>query len=189
MIINKIYDNIYEIENFITDEECQEILEIAYLSKEEDWHVDKDEYNTSEFWSDKSLYLYTNPPEVINNINDRVSTFFKSFDHITKINAIHRFSKDVAMGRHKDNYTKMGNISSAYGVVLYYNDNYLGGEIEYPDLNIKLKPKAKSLIIHAGDILHGTTSVQSDSIRYFSTSFIREKDGTKVKLNPEIFGG
>ena len=182
MIINKIYDNIYEIEEFISDDECQVILKRAYSSKEKDWFHYEEDY--SKFWSDKSLII---PKHLMYGINNRIETLFKSFYYITKINAINRFSKNVAMGRHRDNNTMIKNEFSAYGVVLYYNDDYLGGEIEYPELDIKIKPKARSLIIHAGDILHGTTKVLSDSLRYFSTSFIKEKDGIKVELNSEIF--
>jgi hypothetical protein len=91
------------------------------------------------------------------------------------------------MATHRDNHTKDGDIHSAYGIVLYYNDNYLGGEIEYPELNIKVKPKSKSLIIHGGDILHGTCPVLDENIRYFSTAFVKEKIGTPAKLNRQIF--
>jgi hypothetical protein len=156
------------------------------LAKEEDWIADKD-YGATDFWNDKSLVINKGTSKTINDINKRIETLFKSFCWITKIKAINRYSKDIAMAMHRDNHTKMDGESSAYGVVLYYNDDYLGGNIKYPELDIEIKPKAKSLIIHAGDILHGTTPVLSDNVRYFSTSFVREKDGTKVELNSDIF--
>lgn len=188
MLINKIYDGIYEIENFINDDECKEILQIVNLAKEEDWFCERDDYTTPDFWFGKSMFFNQNQPVVIQNINKRLEDLFMFSCGMSSMTNISRYSKGDAMGRHKDNHTKNGDIHSAYGVVLYYNDDYLGGEIEYPEINIKIKPKSKSLIIHSGDILHGTCPVISDDIRYFSTAFIKEKIGTPAILNPQIFG-
>jgi hypothetical protein len=134
------------------------------------------------------MFFEASPPLLIKDINKRIDSLFMFSSGMSNITCINRYSKDESMGRHRDNHTKDGDIYSAYGVVLYYNDNYIGGEIEYPDLDIKIKPKAKSLIVHSGDILHGTCPVIDDNVRYFSTAFVKEKIGTPVKLNPEVFG-
>ena len=190
MIINKFYDGIYEIENFISDSECGEIFKIIDSTKESDWFCERDDYTTPEFWYGKSVFFNENQHKVIQDINKRLEDLFVFSYAMSKITNISRYRKDEAMGRHRDNHTKEenGSVSSAYGVVLYYNDDYLGGEIEYPEIDIKIKPKAKSLIVHSGDILHGTSPVLSDSVRYFSTGFVKEKVGTAVTLNPNIFG-
>lgn len=188
MLINKVYDQIYEIENFINDDECKEIFTIIDLAKEKDWFCDRDDYTTPDFWFGKSIFFDQGQPSVIQNINKKIEELFMFSYGRPLITSISRYRKDDAMGRHRDNHTKDGDIHSAYGLVLYYNDNYLGGEIEYPEINIKIKPKAKSLIIHSGDILHGTCPVASNDIRYFSTAFIKEKIGTPAILNPKIFG-
>lgn len=188
MIVNKIYNGIYEIENFITDEENDQIFKIIQSLSEEDWFVDRDDYTTPGFWFGKSMFFEASPPLLIQDINRRIDSLFMFSSGMSNITCINRYSKDESMGRHRDNHTKDGDIYSAYGVVLYYNDNYIGGEIEYPDLDIKIKPKAKSLIVHSGDILHGTCPVIDDNTRYFSTAFVKEKTGTPVKLNSEIFG-
>ena len=188
MIVNKIYDDIYEIEDFITDDEHKYIIELINSLKEKDWFCEREDYTTPEFWFGKSMFFPADYPQVIKNINKRIESLFMFSYGISGITSINRYSKNENMGRHKDNHTKNGDIHSAYGIVLYYNDNYLGGEIEYPELNIKIKPKFKSLIIHSGDILHGTCPVIDDNTRYFSTAFVKEKIGTPAKLNPEIFG-
>lgn len=92
------------------------------------------------------------------------------------------------MQQHRDYWLKHLAEYIRYGIVIYYNDDYQGGEIEYPELDIVYKPKARSLIIHGGNILHGPKRVIGDKVRYFSTAFIRGTVHNPVVLNPEIFG-
>jgi hypothetical protein len=187
MIVNKVYDNIYEIENFITDDECESILNIISKLNEKDWFCEDEGYTSPDFWIGKSMF-FTNPyPSIIDNINKRIVDLFLSLNRMSSVSGINRYSKDQAMAQHRDNHTKDGDEYSAFGVVLYYNDNYLGGLIEYPELDIRIKPKAKSLIIHGGDILHGTSPIIDNGIRYFSTAFVKEKPGSPAILNPIIF--
>ena len=188
MIVNKVYNNIYEIENFITDDECQSILNIISDLNEKDWFREDEDYSSPDFWIGKTMFFNNPYPLFIEDINKRIVNLFSSFNRISSISAINRYSKDQAMAQHRDNHNKDGDEYSAFGIVLYYNDNYLGGSIEYPELNIQIKPKAKSLIIHGGDILHGTSPIENDGIRYFSTAFIKEKPGFPAILKSSIFG-
>jgi hypothetical protein len=50
------------------------------------------------------------------------------------------------------------------GGLLYFNDNYDGGELTYPNLNYEYKPKAGSFVMHMGmhdDYLHGVNEVKN----------------------------
>lgn len=64
------------------------------------------------------------------------------------------------------------NIATPHGLVLYINDDYEGGEIYYPNLQLAIKPKAGSLVIHPGNstYLHGVSPVTA-GIRYVTTAF------------------
>ena len=64
--------------------------------------------------------------------------------------------------------------SIKYGIVYYFNDNYDGGEIFYPKLNIQYKPKARDLIIHPGTLeyMHGVRDV-SNGVRYSMNMFAK----------------
>lgn len=187
MVINKIYENIYEIEDFITDSECKSILDIISKLNETNWFVEEQRHTMSNFWFGKSIHFPDSNSLFIENINRRLANLFASFSYISPISGINRYSKDQYMAQHRDNHNKNGDEYSAYGAVLYYNDNYLGGLIEYPELNISIKPKAKSLILHGGDILHGTSPIIDDGVRYFSTAFIKEKPESLAILNPSVF--
>jgi predicted 2-oxoglutarate/Fe(II)-dependent dioxygenase YbiX len=59
--------------------------------------------------------------------------------------SISKYSTGKSMGPHVDDYGNGDdpNIS----VVLYLNDNYEGGEIYFKEQNIKIKPKAGSIVI------------------------------------------
>jgi Uncharacterized iron-regulated protein len=62
-----------------------------------------------------------------------------------------------------------------YGSILYWNDNFGGGELNYRNLGIKYKPVARDLVFHPGTIeyLHGVEDVTS-GVRYTSTMFVKE---------------
>jgi hypothetical protein len=58
-----------------------------------------------------------------------------------------------------------------YGVVLYLNDCFNGGEIFYPDLDLEYKPVAGDLVIHHAMIKHGVNTI-TEGVRYTYTTFL-----------------
>lgn len=66
--------------------------------------------------------------------------------------------------------------NNVYGLVVYINDDYDGGEIFYTKQNITYKPKAGDLIIHSAEdhCEHGVNPVKTN-VRYSFPSSIREK--------------
>lgn len=61
-----------------------------------------------------------------------------------------------------------------WGTVIYLNNDYVGGELYYPEYDHYYKPKRKDLVMHAGDIVHGVTEVTSGT-RYAVTITLRIK--------------
>ena len=57
------------------------------------------------------------------------------------------------------------------GIVGYFNDNFEGGEIYYPDNDIIIKPKPGLVVMHESTIRHGVHPVKS-GIRYYYTEFL-----------------
>jgi hypothetical protein len=57
--------------------------------------------------------------------------------------------------------------NTAYGVVVYINDNYSGGDIFYTKQNFSYKPKSGDLIVHSAEekCEHGVREV-TDGVRY-----------------------
>jgi hypothetical protein len=60
-----------------------------------------------------------------------------------------------------------------YATVFYINEDYEGGELYFPDVDVIVKPKAGSLCIFEGlkPLLHGVKTV-TKGIRYSSTIFV-----------------
>lgn len=184
MKINKIHESIYEIENFINEKDTSILLDILNNYNEKDWFTENDQY-TTDFWQGKNLFFYH---DILKKINKDINNLFSSSDQIASVGSISRYRINESMGEHTDHWILDSEQYVAYGIVIYYNDDYEGGEINYPKLGIKIKPKARSLIMHAGDILHGTLPVLNNNVRYFSTSFIKGTKENPVVLNKEIFG-
>jgi hypothetical protein len=187
MKINLLSPSVYEIEDFITVEEQQEVLAYAKSLEESSWwSTDK---KVSEFFNGK-IHL-GQKPEVFAQIDQKVKNLFSKVYLINPL-SLNRHLKTNFMMPHTDYDPENKNIDHSvrvkYGVVLYYNDDYEGGAINYPKLGIVHKPKARSLFLHAGNILHGTTKVLDDNIRYFSTTFAFATKDVGVEFNKEIFG-
>ncbi|CAB4145985.1 Oxoglutarate/iron-dependent dioxygenase [uncultured Caudovirales phage] len=60
-----------------------------------------------------------------------------------------------------------------YAFVIYFNDNYSGGEICYPEYNVEHKPKAGDLVIHSSEIIHAVKKVKQAK-RYMHQGHIDE---------------
>ena len=67
-----------------------------------------------------------------------------------------------------------------YGVVLYLNDCFNGGDIYYPDLNLSYQPVAGDLIIHNAMIEHGVNKI-TEGVRYTYATFLI-KNSLKDKI-------
>lgn len=67
-----------------------------------------------------------------------------------------------------------------YGVVVYLNDCFSGGEIFYPDLNLQYKPVAGDLVIHNAMIRHGVKKVEVGTRYIYSTFLIKNSLKDKI---------
>jgi hypothetical protein len=158
MKINIVHDSVYEIENFISQLEVDLIL-----SK-----IDGNWENGSSSGWDRRIKTINPPIKELVDIRERICNLFSSYSKVNYIVDVKRFEVGGKMGIHID---KMPFNNVKFGAVCYLNDNYEGGEISYPDLNITIKPKARSLVIHGGYINHEVKEVLSGSDRYFLTTF------------------
>jgi hypothetical protein len=184
--INKLAEDVYEIENFLNQEELSLILNILSDKKQDGWtdlNEISDEYS---LWHDKSLFLYDHKDLCRSLVFDKVDYIFPSYFFCEQELKISRFKKGDQIKQHRDNDTTPEGYYLGYGLVIYYNDNYLGGELDYPELGITIKPKAGSALLHGGEVMHGSLPVLDDSPRYFSTIFMRGNDDHPTVLNKNL---
>jgi hypothetical protein len=182
MKVNRLSPDIYEIEDFLSEDLQTKILEYCQSLDESDWWH-KEQEGTFFYGKQKLGQL----PEFFDEINQNVQNLFSNVQYVGDV-ALQRYLDKEPMQTHKDYWLKDLEYYIRYGIVIYYNDDYLGGEIQYPDLGITHKPKARSLVMHGGNILHGPLKVIGDSPRYFSTCFVRGSLDEPVFLNQDIFG-
>lgn len=181
MKVNLLSPDIYEIEDFVTVEQQEKVLEYCSNLDEADWWHDEQK-DTFFYGKQKCGKL----PELFKEIDKNINNLFLKSPHFGTV-ALQRSLDQEPMQPHRDYWIKDLDYYIRYGIVIYYNDDYLGGEIEYPELGITHKPKARSLVLHGGNILHGPKKVNSDVVRYFSTAFVRGSVENPIILNPELF--
>jgi hypothetical protein len=185
MKINRISPDIYEIEDFITLEQQKKVLEYCTnLDEKEWWQSHNEDYKRGFFYGRQKLGQL---PDVFSEIDENISNLFSGMliKHPVTLQR-HKDSRPMAV--HKDYHTYDPQSYVRFGVVVYYNDDYVGGELSYPSLEISHKPKARSLVLHGGNIRHGTKPVTDGPNRYFSTTFIRGSVDKPVILNKDLFG-
>lgn len=177
MKYNKIHKGILEIPEFISKEENEKIIKILNNLSENFWlknnNPNWDKRNLSEI---KDLEFN----DLKRKIGKRVVELFDSYYKIVNQSIlIQRILPNTGgLSQHADN---IDDPDVKYGLVLYYNDNYFGGEIEYPEIKISYKPRAGSLLIHRGEYLHKVNPVNG-STRYMSTLFVHETKDFPAKI-------
>ena len=187
MNILKLADNVYQVENFLTDQENKEVYKIINSVTEETW-LDKELSNknkTPDFWYGKDLVF--KDITIFDAINKKMRLLLESYSHYPSKMHLSRYKIGDFINPHRDQWNPDLPDYIGYGFCLYYNDDYDGGQLEYPELNLTIKPKAGSLYIHGGNVLHKSLPVLSDSIRYFSTVFVHGTTELPTKLRGDLF--
>lgn len=187
--MEKIYldDNLWLIKNFILPEELSLINKVC--KDENNWPSNSGEGQ----WQGNKLEVFnftksdeaSNLKTTLKNICQRTHDVFDTDNIIVDTNlVILRFvanpNSDFAMNPHHDMSTKY----TTHGLVIYYNDDFDGGNIEYPKKGISVKPEPGMLICHPANsqYVHQVSKVIS-GIRYMSTFFAYQKEF--FNLNPE----
>ncbi len=165
---------VYIEHSFIDEETCLKLKDFASTCG---WHDFDDE-----FWSGRVLRFHTiHEPmaSITNGIKQRIAGYIHGkYHHKPYCDTIDliRWKDGQEMPAHRDAMADY--MYRDWGSVLYLNDDYEGGHTYYPELNIDVKPKAGSLVVHDGDALHGVKPVHGN-YRYTIASFW-SKDKSKV---------
>ena len=171
-------DNIYLYENFLSKKDCKKINKKLNKISENFWHA-------------PGIYKFPTVSPKMKITKKIVKKLKKKSDgYIVHHNEVftklikgeswreHSDNADFLSIREKANLLKenepyMVVDNTAYGIVVYINDDYEGGEIYYVNQDIIYKPKAGDLIIHSSEekCRHGVKEVIS-GIRYaWSSNF------------------
>lgn len=190
--IIKYADDIYGFENFLTEDECSSILNI--LSDQiplglHDWvpisfyesftigyppenHELFKKYNLPGNFFKQLQQAFQERVSFVSNVN---------IDSVSNIGLhLQRWDQGAYAHYHSDNSDNEGNLGaferSRFAAFLYLNDNFEGGELEFKDKDLIIKPKTGLLMVfHGGHKnLHKVHTITKGS-RYTIGSFWDDK--------------
>lgn len=150
------------VESFISEDERMELLCEAFSADKQRWY----ENNAAQesYWNGRKLPYVSN---ITKALDLRICNYFEDYERISPFHSIQRIPADDFMGEHNDKNTPY----NMYGCVAYINDDFDGGELVFPRLNISIKPKAGMLVVHASEEPHMINTVRRKD-RYMVTCFV-----------------
>jgi len=165
----KLSNEVYICRNFLTEEECKSLIEEA--------RKDCDSFKTE--YSSKSLILYkdrlmnllnfkTQNNIVLDNVNkdwDRLilrvedKNDIREFcfaPHVDIYSFFEEYHQESILEK-KDGFK---DIAIGYmSFIIYFSEDFEGGEIYYPEYDIKYKPKVGDMVIHNVEVIHAVYKI------------------------------
>ena len=194
----ELYKGIFVVRNFLTEDEIA-VLEKQFTEMtEEEWSkqytdslyyfIDKQygvktieeaqalghDIKIDENWVDKNALI--KDQGVLNSINTRLSKLFEPFKDLDLqgVGSIQRQYEGVSLSYHVDS---LSNPLVVFANVMYINDDFTGGELHFPTIDVKYRPEKGALIVFpsADDYLHGVLPVGPGPVRYALPAFVNRK--------------
>ena len=195
--------NIFIIENFLSENEKNLILNYINSLSEKDWEshyinnlkdfcmrkfgrddvdnlVAEGKFEITPSWKDKNISLYNNEKiELLaKSIEKKIMSFIKEDSNLVPVGlpgVVQRMQTGSELVAHYDKYTDP---SIQYAGVIYINDDYLDGELFFSNKNFQIKPKSRTLVIFPGteEFTHGVKIVGDGPTRYVLPGFISIKN-------------
>ncbi len=187
------------LEDFISQDEIDDYLDIINNTPEEDWLIEytsnlkrfcmekfgrddvdnlvaEGNFEITRNWEDKNLVIrpYAIYEKVYRRLNQAVVNADNNLE-LSGLATLQRMQAGVELKAHTDQDTDP---SIRYATIIYINDNYNGGELFFTNKDIEIKPKPGSLIVFPGtsEFNHGVRHVQAGPIRYVLVGFIKVID-------------
>lgn len=187
MTLKVLVENaLWEYENFLTEEELSTLMSLATTTPESGWSTSESNPQP-ENYDGKALNLVDNEigRPIVDELNSRISSLFIDTTQVIRTGSIIRNSSNILpKGFHRDDVdlsSPTGRCDCTYGLVMYLNDDFTGGELVYPELDIEYTPKRGSLVIHRAGELHGVKEIHS-GMRYSMTAFMWGCDAQVVGI-------
>lgn len=197
--VTDISDNIILVEDFVSKQELQVLLDIISNTEEKEWFtayqkslaefclvkfgstdvdrlIAEGKYEVTQGWDDKILDI--NQSVITRMLQKKINSLVQKADknlELAGMGTIQRMQDEVQLKSHIDQDTDP---SVRYSSILYINDDYSNGELFFKNLDIEIKPKAGSLVIFPGDAEHehGVRHVGPGPIRHVIVGFIKVKN-------------
>lgn len=199
LVFEEVTEEIFWIKNFLTKDELSFVLETIDKASQSDWEIEymgnlknfcmkkfgrddvdnlvaEGKFEITQNWVDKNLNIQHHKEYKV--FYDRMSKIITDSDPLSILSGlatIQRMQPGVELKAHTDQRTDP---SIRYATIIYINDDYVDGELFFPNLDISLRPKPGDLLFFPGDEKHehGVKHVGQGPIRYVIVGFVKEKD-------------
>lgn len=193
----EITDELISVENFLTDDDLDFLLDQIGSASQADWEIEyisnlkyfclekfgrddvenlvaEGKFEITQNWADKNLNVSKHPQYRI--YYERLSSLVSEADptlELSGLATIQRMQPGIDLKSHTDQHTDP---SIRYAAIVYINDDYKDGELFFKNMDLKIRPKPKTLLIFPGNekYEHGVETVSEGPIRYVLVGFIKE---------------
>lgn len=167
MKVIKHAEGVYEIEGFL-DKELVDALLLKCIQNI-DWNT---------IYPGNTIKSMGNEVFIkMEHVYKKIETFFTDIESIIYSSDLRRLTNAEFMFPHVDGGNPDDPKKIVFGIAIYLNDDFEGGELIYPDLNLSVTPKAGSMVIHDANLKHQVFPVLGN--RYSITSFVFGNELTK----------
>lgn len=195
--VEVFHEHILSIENFLEDNELENILEIIKNTDNAEWSIEytknlarfcmekfgrddvenlvkEGKFEITQGWEDKNLNITTEP--ISNTLQKRLGDLLQKADpslELAGFGTLQRMQEGVELKSHTDQHTDP---SIRYAAILYINDDYKDGTLFFKNKeDSDLRPKPGTLLIFPGneEYEHGVRFVGEGPIRYVTVGFMK----------------
>lgn len=193
MSYDKVFAGVIQ-ENFLDQDICRYLVSLAQ-------DISWDSTQQDSYWNDRvcssrllagQIQCGEEIERLFSGIASQVNQIFISRLSRTDLHPdtfdIIRWPSGSSQPPHADAYkndgTSNGLSHRLYGSIIYLNQSFYGGETYYPNLDMSVKPKIGTIVIHPSDILHlhGVTNVNHGT-RYTIAGFWTNDSSKSIPLN------
>jgi hypothetical protein len=191
------HEHVLSIENFLEDNELENILEIIKNTDNAEWSIEytknlarfcmekfgrddvenlvkEGKFEITQGWQDKNLNITSEPISSI--LQKRLGDLLAKADtslELAGFGTLQRMQQGVELKSHTDQHTDP---SIKYAAILYINDDYKDGTLFFKNKESSdLRPKPGTLLIFPGneEYEHGVRFVGEGPIRYVTVGFMK----------------
>ena len=182
--LTKYKDDVFALENFLTDDECKKIINYLEFLVENNilkWNqISFYESYAMGFWDeDPNLLLFGLEKDFFQKLKNKIKTVSEEVLGIKLTEVSYhaqKWTKGAFASFHSDNTDEHGNPTaferSKFAVFLYLNENFEGGYLNFKNYDIHITPKTGMLAMFSGTFgnEHEVTMVK-EGTRYTVGSF------------------
>ena len=186
---------LWEIPNFATPEECDQIIEEAHRKGFQVSEVDDPKNAVTQSRTSTTAFLTSDEAPITQKVGLRAKEIVGPYE--LEGLQVQKYEKNQKYNPHYDTFDgKDGKDQRNYTAMLYLNDVNEGGTTLFTNLNLRLVPRRGSLILWNNlrkdncrdeKTMHMGEQVEGDVVKYITTYWFHKKD-SEMCLQKNSFG-